>query len=150
MQMLSRRPMLFSESSYACEFSPSHATVWKLLFYQLLVVPRVLLGNDFKASVFAVRGVPERCRSLTSKSPASRPRKEYLQVLVQCRICSFWWLVLFELFCDVKFTLNLDLWLFTNYKPSSFISKNIVDLDKIYYSHFLFTTFIALLNSIII
>uniref|UniRef100_A0A1I7W9J0 Secreted protein n=1 Tax=Heterorhabditis bacteriophora TaxID=37862 RepID=A0A1I7W9J0_HETBA len=38
-------------------------------------------NNDFKASVFAVRGVPECCRSLTSKSPALKRRNRYLQVL---------------------------------------------------------------------
>uniref|UniRef100_A0A1I7WDZ6 EGF-like domain-containing protein n=1 Tax=Heterorhabditis bacteriophora TaxID=37862 RepID=A0A1I7WDZ6_HETBA len=36
--------------------------------------------NDFKASVFAVRGISERCRSLTSNSPALKRWNQYLQV----------------------------------------------------------------------
>uniref|UniRef100_A0A1I7XEZ7 non-specific serine/threonine protein kinase n=1 Tax=Heterorhabditis bacteriophora TaxID=37862 RepID=A0A1I7XEZ7_HETBA len=38
-------------------------------------------NNDFKLSVFAVRGVQERCLSLTSKLPALKRRNPYLQVL---------------------------------------------------------------------
>uniref|UniRef100_A0A1I7W8G2 Transmembrane protein n=1 Tax=Heterorhabditis bacteriophora TaxID=37862 RepID=A0A1I7W8G2_HETBA len=38
-------------------------------------------NNDFKASVFTIGGVPERCRSLTSNSPALKRRNQYLQVL---------------------------------------------------------------------
>uniref|UniRef100_A0A1I7WSD3 Uncharacterized protein n=1 Tax=Heterorhabditis bacteriophora TaxID=37862 RepID=A0A1I7WSD3_HETBA len=38
-------------------------------------------NNAFKASVFEIRGIPERCRSLTSKSPALKRRNQYLQVL---------------------------------------------------------------------
>uniref|UniRef100_A0A1I7XBD2 PIEZO domain-containing protein n=1 Tax=Heterorhabditis bacteriophora TaxID=37862 RepID=A0A1I7XBD2_HETBA len=58
-----------------CESSQFHAFVSKLLLYQLLGVPRVLLG-------------------------------------IQCRICSFWWLILFELFCEVKFTIKSGLMAF--------------------------------------
>uniref|UniRef100_A0A1I7X5C4 G protein-coupled receptor n=1 Tax=Heterorhabditis bacteriophora TaxID=37862 RepID=A0A1I7X5C4_HETBA len=38
-------------------------------------------NNVFKTSLFAVRGVQERCRSLTSNPPALKLRNQYLQVL---------------------------------------------------------------------
>uniref|UniRef100_A0A1I7WHB0 Secreted protein n=1 Tax=Heterorhabditis bacteriophora TaxID=37862 RepID=A0A1I7WHB0_HETBA len=40
-------------------------------------------NNASKAPVFDVSGVPKRCRSLTSKSPALKLRNQYLQVLWQ-------------------------------------------------------------------
>uniref|UniRef100_A0A1I7WIN0 Uncharacterized protein n=1 Tax=Heterorhabditis bacteriophora TaxID=37862 RepID=A0A1I7WIN0_HETBA len=87
-------PMLFSGSSYGTHF-PS-LRIFPISCNRLETVAlstancyastfRVCDGfssnNDFKASVFAVRGIPERCRSLTSNSPVLKRRIRYLQVL---------------------------------------------------------------------
>uniref|UniRef100_A0A1I7WQ47 Secreted protein n=1 Tax=Heterorhabditis bacteriophora TaxID=37862 RepID=A0A1I7WQ47_HETBA len=93
MQMLSRRPMLFSESSYGTHFpslrifpiscnrletvalstpSCSASSSW--------VCDGFSSNNDSKASVLEVRGISERCRSLTSKSAALKRRNQYLEV----------------------------------------------------------------------
>uniref|UniRef100_A0A1I7WLM3 Secreted protein n=1 Tax=Heterorhabditis bacteriophora TaxID=37862 RepID=A0A1I7WLM3_HETBA len=45
------------------------------------VYDRFSSDNDFKESAFDVCGVPGRCRSLTSKSPALKRRNQYQQVL---------------------------------------------------------------------
>uniref|UniRef100_A0A1I7WZU0 HET domain-containing protein n=1 Tax=Heterorhabditis bacteriophora TaxID=37862 RepID=A0A1I7WZU0_HETBA len=81
MQMLSRRPMLFSESSYGTHFPSLRIFPISCNRLETVVLStancyaspfRVCDGfstyNDFKASVFAVRGISERCRSLTSNS----------------------------------------------------------------------------------
>uniref|UniRef100_A0A1I7X274 G_PROTEIN_RECEP_F1_2 domain-containing protein n=1 Tax=Heterorhabditis bacteriophora TaxID=37862 RepID=A0A1I7X274_HETBA len=94
MHMLSRRPMVFWESSYGTHFpslrifpiscnrletvalsTPSYSAIYSWACHGFAS------NNDFKASVFAIRGVPERYRSLTSNSPSLKHRNQYLEVL---------------------------------------------------------------------
>uniref|UniRef100_A0A1I7XMB3 Protein THYLAKOID ASSEMBLY 8, chloroplastic n=1 Tax=Heterorhabditis bacteriophora TaxID=37862 RepID=A0A1I7XMB3_HETBA len=86
--------MLFSESSYGSHFPSLRIFPISCNRLETVALPTPSCSassswvydgfsstNDFKALVFNVSGVPERCRSLTSKSPALRSRKEYLQIL---------------------------------------------------------------------
>uniref|UniRef100_A0A1I7WFX9 Anoctamin n=1 Tax=Heterorhabditis bacteriophora TaxID=37862 RepID=A0A1I7WFX9_HETBA len=106
-------------------------------------------NNDFKASVFDLHDVPKRCRSLTSKSPALKRRNRYLQVLWYktplpstehidlhhsslvgtCReysveYAAFGGSSYSNYFVRLSLPLNLDLRLFTNYKPNTTKTQN--------------------------
>uniref|UniRef100_A0A1I7WJC9 CFEM domain-containing protein n=1 Tax=Heterorhabditis bacteriophora TaxID=37862 RepID=A0A1I7WJC9_HETBA len=118
--------LLFSESSGGTHFSnlrisPFHEIVSKL--FPFFVCDGFTSNYDFEASAFGVRGVPERCRSLTSKSTALKRRNQYLEVpwertpspstehidlhfsLVETRR-EYSWLIFFDLFCKVKFSIK--------------------------------------------
>uniref|UniRef100_A0A1I7WJA2 CFEM domain-containing protein n=1 Tax=Heterorhabditis bacteriophora TaxID=37862 RepID=A0A1I7WJA2_HETBA len=122
--------LLFSESSGGTHFSnlrisPFHEIVSKL--FPFFVCDGFTSNYDFEASAFGVRGVPERCRSLTSKSTALKQHPHLVQSIL---ICIFLLLKLVEntvfsgssfstYFVRLNLALNLDLRLFTNYKPNT-------------------------------
>uniref|UniRef100_A0A1I7WIJ9 LSDAT_euk domain-containing protein n=1 Tax=Heterorhabditis bacteriophora TaxID=37862 RepID=A0A1I7WIJ9_HETBA len=79
-------------------------------------------NNDFKASVFVDGGVPERCRSLTSKSPNLKQFSVEYAVFGGSSYSNY--------FVRLSLPLNLDLWFFTNYKLALTLSWNRVDVAR--------------------
>uniref|UniRef100_A0A1I7X5B0 Uncharacterized protein n=1 Tax=Heterorhabditis bacteriophora TaxID=37862 RepID=A0A1I7X5B0_HETBA len=94
MHELSRRLTLFSESSCATHFPDLR--IFPISCNRLETValstpncsassPWIYNGfspiYDFKASVLEIRGIPERCRSLASKSPSLKRQNQYLLAL---------------------------------------------------------------------